>query len=252
MKKKVIHLMGLASVILLTGCTQYNEPISVEDKGIWNEFIVWPIVQIIHYLSELTGSYGGSIIAVTIVVRLVIFPLTLKQIKNSRKLQDIQPKLKLLQEQYNSKDAVTQQKYQQELVQLMQDSSVNPLGGCLPSIIQMPILVGLYHAISRMNVTPIYELGLFCTIPLVSPSVVLAIIAGIAQILVLKTGPSLNSNPQLAIVQYILPALIVGFGLISPAAIALYWIVSSLISVIQNIFIYNIIYKEKNESVTSK
>ncbi|GLC87963.1 membrane protein insertase YidC [Lysinibacillus piscis] len=248
MKKYYYFVLLAISIVLLTGCAEFNEPITESSAGYWNTWIVWPIVQIIHYLSVITGSYGGGIIAVTVFIRLLILPLTLKQIKHSQKMQDIQPKLKILQTKYQAKDANTQQQYQQELMRTMKESNVNPVSGCLPSIIQMPILIGLYHAISRMNVTPSYEIGSFLMIPLASPSVILAVIAGIAQFIVLKTSPTLTANSQIVAVQYILPLMIFGFGLMSPAAIALYWIISSTITIIQN----KILYRERKKTLIVK
>ena len=95
-----------------------------ESEGFWNEYIVWPLVSVINYFADLLGTYALGIITVTIIIRLVILPLTIKQVKSSKKMQEIQPKLKELQEKYSSKDAVTQQKYQQEMMALMSNIQV--------------------------------------------------------------------------------------------------------------------------------
>ncbi|MEK4387953.1 membrane protein insertase YidC [Solibacillus sp. FSL W7-1464] len=238
--KKYILLLG--SVLLLGGCSEYNQPISSESEGIWNEWIVWPIVKFIQFLAEFTGSYAGGIILVTVIVKICILPLTLKQIKSSRAMQALQPQLQALQKKYSSKDAETQQQYQQEMMKLMQRTGANPIAGCLPVLIQMPILIGLYHGISRMNVTPMYELGSIFGVPLATSSIIFAMVAGGMQYLVLKTGPVLNTNPQMVIMQYILPVMIMIFGFMAPTAITLYWIVNSFISILQNIYIYKILY----------
>lgn len=237
--KKYIVLM--ISVFILTGCSEFNQPISSEHEGIWNEWIVWPIVSIIQLLAEFTGSYAGGIILVTVFVRICILPLTLKQIKSSRAMQTLQPQLLELQKTYSSKDSATKQQYQQEMMKLMQSTGANPIAGCLPVLIQMPILMGLYHAISRMNVTPMYELGSIFAISLAAPSIFFAIVAGVLQCFVLKTGPSLNTNPQMSMMQYVLPMMIIVFGLMAPTAITLYWIVSSIISILQNIILYKVL-----------
>lgn len=234
--KKYIVLM--ISIFILTGCSEFNQPISSEHEGIWNELIVWPIVSIIQILADFTGNYAGGIILVTVLVRICILPLALKQIKSSRAMQTLQPQLKALQNTYSSKDAATQQQYQQEMMKLMQSTGANPIAGCLPVLIQMPILIGLYHAISRMNVTPMYELGSIFGVSLATSNIIFAMVAGAMQYLVLKTGPSLNTNPQMPIMQYLLPIMIIVFGLMAPTAITLYWIVSSFISILQNIILY--------------
>lgn len=248
MKKKLsIILPMIAIVLLLSGCTEFDQPISADSEGFWNEFIVWPLVSAITYFAEFLGSYGLGIIAVTIIIRLVILPLTIKQVKSSKKMQEIQPKLKELQAKYASKDAVTQQKYQQEMMQLMQTSGVNPLAGCLPIFIQMPILLGFYHAISRMNATPTIDLGTFLMFPLAETSIILAILAGLIQFVVLMTGPAID-NPQMKMMMYIMPLMIIGFGMVLPAALSLYWVVANIISVIQNIFIYKPWNKNKPDA----
>lgn len=246
------YLLLLMSILIVSGCTEINEPISSENKGVWNTFIVWPIVGVIQYFFQFTGSYGSSIVVVTVLIRLLVFPLTVKQMKNGRRIQAMQPKIKELQKKYLLKDAATQQKYQHELMQLMKGSNVNPIGGCMPALIQMPVLIGLYHAISRMNATSAFELGSFLGVFLGSPSLILSIMAGAAQLLVLKIASTSNHNLQRVVVQYGLPLMIIGFGLISPAAITLYWIVSSLISVLQNILIYKVLNRNEELSIISK
>ena len=225
------------AAVLLAGCTEFDQPISAESEGFWNEIIVWPLVSLIKFFADLLGTYALGIIAVTIIIRLLILPLTIKQVKSSKKMQEIQPKLKELQEKYASKDAETQRKYQQEMMNLMQTSGVNPLAGCLPILIQMPILIGFYHAINRMNATAAFDLGTFLGFHLAEPSVVLAVLAGLMQFIVIMTGPAID-NPQMKIMMYIMPLMIIGFGIALPAALSLYWVVGNIFSIGQNLVIY--------------
>src|SRR5690606_17026494 len=81
--------------------------------------------------------------------RLAILPLMIKQTKNSKAMQAVQPEMQKLREKYSSKDAKTQQKLQEEMMKLFQTHNVNPLAGCFPLLIQMPILIGFYQAIMR-------------------------------------------------------------------------------------------------------
>ena len=238
MKKRLWLLLSLVLVVMmLSGCTEYNEPISKNSSGFWNEFIVWPLVSAIKYFADLLGSYAWGIIIVTFIIRIVILPLMIKQTKSAKKMQEIQPKMKELQAKYSSKDRETQMQYQQEIMKLMKESGANPLAGCLPVFIQMPILIGFYHAISRMNVTPAFELGSFFMFPLAESSIVLAVVAGLMQFVVLRTGPSMD-NPQMKVMMYIMPFMIIGFGIALPAALSLYWVVGNIISVLQNFIIY--------------
>ncbi len=243
--RKYILLLG--SVLLLAGCSEFNQPISSEHEGIWNQYIVWPIVSVIQIVAEFTGSYAGGIILVTVLVRICILPLSLKQMKSSRAMQALQPQLRELQKTYSPKNEETQRQYQQEMMKLMQSTGANPIAGCLPVLIQMPVLLGLYHAISRMNVTPMYELGSIFNVPLATSSIIFAILAGVMQYIVVKTGPTLKANSQMSFMQYLLPIMIMIFGFIAPVAITLYWIISSFISVLQNLYLYKILYRENKD-----
>ena len=251
MKKRlsVIFLL-IITTVLLAGCSEFNEPIYSNSEGFWNEYIVWPLVSAITFFKELLGTYGLGIIAVTIIIRIVILPLMIKQTKSSKNMQEVQPELQKLKEKYSSKDAVTQQKYQQEMMALFKERGINPAAGCLPVFVQMPILIGFYHAISRMNNTPEINLGSFIGFELAEPSIILAVLAGLMQFVVLRTGPAMD-NPQMKIMMYIMPFMIIGFGSVLPAALTLYWVVGNIISIIQNLFIYKPWNKPKAEPVKS-
>lgn len=245
MNKRLLIVLILVSVTLfLSGCTEYNQPIRDDNTGFWNEFIVWPLVSFITLFKELLGSYGLGIVMVTIIIRLAILPLMIKQTKSSKKMQEVQPALAELKKKYSSKDAQTQQKYQQEMMAMFKENGVNPAAGCLPVLIQMPILIGFYHAISRMNVTPEINLGSLLWFPLAEPSIILAILAGVMQFIVLRTGPAMD-NPQMKIMMYMMPFMITGFGIFLPSALTLYWVIGNIISFIQNMFIYKPWEKEK-------
>ena len=234
--------------VFLAGCGEFNQPIYDTSEGFWNKYIVWPIVSLIVTFKDLLGTYGFGIIAVTIIIRLVLLPLMIKQAQNSKRMQEMQPILNGLKEKYKSKDAVTQQKYREEMQKVMTEQKINPAAGCLPVLIQMPIIIGLYHAISRMNATPEIEIGKFLWFELGTPSVILAIIAGLMQFVVLRTGPAMD-NPQMKVMMYIMPFMIMFMGTILPGALALYWVIGNIISIIQNIFIYKPFKKKEVEPV---
>lgn len=250
MRKKLLVLSLLVSLTLvLAGCGDFREPIYADTEGFWSKFIVWPIVVFIELLKNVFGTYGWSIVAVTVIIRFILLPLILQQVKNSKKMQEIQPELKALQEKYSSKDAVTQEKYREEMQALIVSRNVNPLAGCLPVLVQMPIIVGLYHAISRMNATPEIQLGTFLGFQLAETSIVLAVVAGLMQFVVLRTGPAMD-NPQMKMMMYFMPLMIIGFGMVLPAAISLYWIIGNIIMVIVNIFVHKPFNKKVEPSPT--
>lgn len=248
MKKRLGLILMLSVVVLvLAGCSEFNEPIYKDSEGFWNKFIVWPLVSLITLFKELLGTYGYGIVAVTVIIRLILLPLMVKQAKSSKEMQAIQPELAALKEKYKSKDAVTQEKYRQEMQKLMTERKVNPAAGCLPILIQMPILIGFYHAISRMNHTPEVELGSILWFELAERSITLAVIAGIMQFIVLRTGPAVD-NPQMKPMLYIMPVFIIGIGTVLPAALSLYWVIGNIISIIQNLFIYKPFSKKEENT----
>ena len=249
MKKRLgLVFIVTALTVFLAGCTEFNEPIYEDSEGFWNKYIVWPLVSLITLFKSILGTYGYGIVAVTIIIRLVLLPLMIKQTKSSKQMQEIQPELTALKEKYKSKDAVTQEKYRTEMQKIMSERKINPAAGCLPILIQMPILIGFYHAISRMNSTPEIELGSILWFHLAEPSITLAVLAGIMQFIVLRTGPAMG-NPQMKMMMYIMPVFIVVLGIILPAALSLYWVIGNIISVIQNFFIYKPFKKEEEVPV---
>ncbi len=236
----VIALLGL--VTLLTGCMDVNQEITEDSDGFWNEVFVWPLVLLLRYVSELFGgSHGLGIIFVTILIRLILLPLNIKQLKSSKAMQEIQPEMQALREKYSSKDASTQQKLQQETMQLFQKHGVNPMAGCLPILIQMPILIAFYHAIYR---APEFREGTFLWFELGSrdPYFILPVIAAgatfLQQKLVMSSNPAASGNPQMTMMLYIMPIMIGVFAAIFPAALALYWVVGNIFMVVQTIFVH--------------
>ncbi|HZG71305.1 MAG TPA: YidC family membrane integrase SpoIIIJ, partial [Chondromyces sp.] len=229
-------LMGI--LMLLSGCTEINQGITSESEGFWNEFVVYPLSLAIIKVAEAVGSYGWSIVIVTIIIRLIILPLMIKQTKSSKAMQALQPEIKKIQEKYKSKDAVSQQKMQQETMALFQQHGVNPLAGCLPILIQMPIIFGFYQAIMR---TEAIKQDTFLWFDLGSPDpyFLLPIIAGITtflqQKLMMAGAPS--QNPQMAMMLWMMPIMIVVFAVTLPAALSLYWVVGNIFMIIQTLAI---------------
>src|SRR5699024_7768851 len=204
-----------------------------------------PLSLLITYFSNLfNSSYGLAIVVVTIIIRLVLLPLNVKQLKSSKAMQDIQPELKKIQEKYSSKDAKTQQKLQQETMALFQKHGVNPLAGCLPILVQMPILIAMYHAIMR---TAEIKTGEFLWFSLGSPDMILPLLAGGATFLqqkLMMAGSPAAQNPQMVAMLYIMPIMITVFAFFFPAALALYWVVGNIFMVAQTIFIRKPMMKE--------
>lgn len=241
MSKKFLLLVSmLVLVVLLSGCMNVDQPITTDSEGFWDEYFVYPMSWLITYFAELFGqNYGLGIIIVTIIVRLVLLPLNVKQLKSSRAMQDVQPELKELQKKYSSKDANTQQTLQKETMALFQKHGVNPLAGCLPIFVQMPVLIAIYHAIMRNREIQEHSF-LWFELGDPDPYFILPIVAGLATFLqqkLMMAGSPAGQNPQMMVMMYVMPVMIAVFAIFFPAALALYWVVGNIFMVAQTVFI---------------
>lgn len=240
MKKRIILMITLIGLLtLLAGCGQVNEPITPESEGVWNQFFVYPLSWLITYFAELLGnSYGLSIIIVTIIIRTALLPLMIKQTQSSKAMQAIQPEMQALREKYSSKDQKTQQKLQQETMELFQKHGVNPLAGCFPLLIQMPILIAFYHAIMRTHEIAQHNF-LWFDLGDKDPLFLLPLLAGATtffQQKIMMAGTA-NQNPQMAMMLWLMPIMIIVFAISFPAALSLYWVIGNLYSIGQTILI---------------
>lgn len=246
MKKRLILLVGLIFMIaLLSGCTEINQPITSQSEGFWNKYIVYPLSLFIIKVAEFfkgssspEGSYGLSIIIVTLIIRLFMLPLMIKQTRSSKAMQAIQPEMQRLREKYSSKDQKTQQKLQQETMALFQQHGVNPLAGCFPLIIQMPVLIGFYHAISRTQEIKAHSF-LWFQLGTPDPLYILPLVAGVTTFIQQKLtmAGTANQNPQMAMMLWLMPIMIIVFAIKFPAALSLYWVVGNIFMIVQTYFI---------------
>jgi len=155
-KHLILLLVLVVSMLLLSGCGVPREGVDVtitDPSGPWQTFFVWPLAKGLIWLHEtLTGvglpySWGFAIILFTLAIKVVTFPLTVTQIKGMQAQKELQPRIQELQKKYG-KD---KEKLSQEQMKLYQEAGVNPLSGCLPMIVQMPVLFGLYSALISLG-----------------------------------------------------------------------------------------------------
>ncbi|WKZ26915.1 MAG: YidC/Oxa1 family membrane protein insertase [Candidatus Paceibacterota bacterium] len=191
------------------------------------------------------GSLGAAIIILTVVVRLFLAPLSIKTLRSQQKLQELSDKTKALRDKHANDPAAQNA----AILQLYKDHNVNPLSGCLPLLIQFPLIIALYkgflsvlsgtYASLLYAFTPQPEqlVTTFVGIVLTAPNHLLAIIAGVAQFAQLWVSaryqaPSATPNP-LQSKQFLIlfPALVVVIGWNLPAGLSLYWAISTLLSI---------------------
>lgn len=236
MRRKLFIVFMLLAVVLISGCTQITQPITSESTGIWNEYFVYPLSLLLTWIANyFNGNFGLAIVLVTILIRFALLPLMIQQTKSSKAMQALQPEIQKIREKYSSKDQKTQQKLQQETMELFQKHGVNPLAGCLPLIVQMPIMLGFYHAIMRTFEIKKHQ---FLWFSLGSPDYILALLAGVTtftqQKIMMGQAPP---NPQMKIMLYIMPIMIIVFAVNFPSALSLYWVIGNIFMIIQTYFI---------------
>ncbi|GAK10307.1 membrane protein insertase YidC [Geomicrobium sp. JCM 19038] len=247
---QMITLLVIA-LIVLAACGMDQAPITSESEGIWDHFFVFPLSWLIIQAAELfNGSYGLAIMLMTVVIRLAILPLFLKQQKSSKAMQKLRPELDKLREKYDPKKQEDQAKMQQEMIQLYQKSGINPLMGCLPILIQMPILMAFYFAIIRTEEIATHSF-LWMDLGAPDPYYIMPALAGV--LMYLQMQLSTRQLPQemaaqMKIMQYIMPVMIVFIGIALPSALSLYWATGSLFMIIQT---YVIQMRDKRNEASS-
>jgi len=262
---------------------------------IFDTLIVNPFAFILRTIYDLVGSYGLAIIIFTIISKLIILPLTIKGKKGMAKTQKLQPKLKELEAKYKN----DKQKYQEEVAKLYQQEGASPMSGCLPTLITLPIMMGLYWPISQplkhlmklseeeialvasrlgfdANMSTMQQIPIaqkiyenFDAVKDISPNIIpmnmeflginlgatpsfttfnvlflIPIISGVTALLVsrvsmmmqerLTGAPSANQNSAM---MWMSPLLSVWIGFSLPAGLGVYWIMSNVIAIIQEVLL---------------
>ena len=195
------------------------------------------VLQLLYNLTDIAGagSYGMAIILLTIIVRMILYPLTVKQVKSMKAMQELQPKMKKLQEKYKDNPQVMQQK----LGALYKDAGVNPLAGCLPLLIQMPILMGMYYALFNFQY-PSPEAAAFLWLPSMSdpdPLYILPILSALTTFLQQKMTTT-EMNQQMKIMMTVMPIFIGWISLNFPSGLVLYWVTMNVVQIVQQWWMY--------------
>ncbi|MRX71628.1 membrane protein insertase YidC [Bacillus lacus] len=243
-----------AAAVLLGGCQQAGAGgITSETPGLFNHYVVYPFSYLIKAFAGLFGgSYGLSIIVITLLIRFCLMPLMVRQTKMSMNLKEqmavIQPEMKVIQEKMKrAKDTDAKTKLQQEMMQLYQAKGINPLaslGGCLPMLLQLPILMGFYYAIQQ---TPDIAAHSFLWFNLGSADRILPLLAGVIYYIQFKVSlitMDAEQRKQMAVLGYLSPVMMAVFSFSVPAAIPLYWCVGGIFIIAQTWFIQKMYSKK--------
>ncbi|MDR6723801.1 YidC/Oxa1 family membrane protein insertase [Paenibacillus amylolyticus] len=232
----------LFAVMLLAGCSNNVSEINSTTPGFFNHYIVFPLSYLIQHIATIfNGSYGVAIIAITLIIRLALLPLMMRQAKSQQGTRVImnamKPELDAIKKKYEGKnDAADRQKLSQETMELYKKHKFNPLNiGCLPLLIQLPILSGIYTAI---RLTPELSSHSFLWFKLGAPDYVLAVVVAVIYLIQAKVSQA-NMAPeqrkQFAIMGYLSPVMMAFFSLSAPAAMPLYWTIGGSFLVLQTL-----------------
>ncbi len=181
----------------------------------------------------MTGSFGLSIIILTILIKIVLLPLTLKQDRSMKEMKNLQPKIDALKDKYGNDKQLLNQK----TMELYKEHNVNPAGGCLPLIVQLPILWALFGVLRKEGVVP-DEAFLWFSLVTPDPFFVLPILNGAVSFVQQKLMGTSN-NPQMKNMMYMFPIMMIFISYKMPGGLQLYWLTSSLAGVIQQYFVMN-------------
>lgn len=232
----------LALVAVLSGCasTAHNSYTTADlanSTSWWQRYVVyWFSYALDTFAKWFSGEYGLAVLVLVIIVRTIILPLTLKQVRSSKAMQAIQPQLKEIQAKYKD----TPERVQQETMKLFQENKVNPMAGCLPLLVQMPIFFALYNAIYYNSALADHG---FLWLQLGKPdhSLILGILAAITTFVQTWMMMKMNPTPQqgpMQLLLYVYPVMILYMSYQLPSALPLYWFYSNIYTIIQNYFLY--------------
>ena len=192
----------------------------------------------LEFFYSLGAPWWLSIVILTVIVRTLLFPLTVKQVKSMRAMQDLRPEMERIRAKYKD----NKQKQQEEIMKLYQESGVNPFGSCLPLLVQLPIFITMFYVIKDFGYThPDFTSGgilWFQDLSVQDPFYVLPILSAVTM-LAASEITSKHIDPQQRWLMRTLPVVFTVFLLTFPAGLFMYWITSNLVTLAQNYVIYN-------------
>ncbi|MGF1911478.1 membrane protein insertase YidC [Vibrio kasasachensis] len=212
----------------------------VVDYG-WLWFIAKPLHWLLSTIHGFVGNWGLAIMLLTFVVRGAMYPLTKAQYTSMAKMRMLQPKLAAMRERIGD----DRQRMSQEMMELYKKEKVNPLGGCLPLILQMPIFIALYWALMEsveLRHSPFF--GWIHDLSAQDPYYILPLLMGASMFMIQKMSPTTVTDPMQQKIMTFMPVMFTGFFLFFPSGLVLYWLVSNIVTLIQQSLIYKALEKK--------
>jgi len=209
----------------------------------WLSVLVVPLHRSLKWVYSWVGNYGVAIILITFLVNIIIFPLRHKSVASMRKMQEIQPEMKAIQARYKHLKATDpdKQKMNQEVMALYRDRGVNPVSGCLPMILTMPILFAFYRLLSMAIELRGAPFVLWITdLSVYDPLYVTPIIMGASMFVQQRLMPS-QADPMQQRIMMFMPIMFTFMFLWAPSGLVIYWLTSNILGIGQQLVTYRII-----------
>ncbi|TNF33368.1 MAG: membrane protein insertase YidC [Gammaproteobacteria bacterium] len=204
-----------------------NLDLSVDYGWLW--WIAQPLFWVLDFLHGLLGNWGFAVIALTVLVKALFFPLSAASYRSMANMRRIQPKLVEMKERFGD----DRQKMSQAMMELYRKEKINPLGGCLPILVQMPVFIALYWVLlESVELRHAPFIGYIDDLSAMDPYFILPLIMGASMFLQMKLNPAPPDPMQAKIMQW-MPVVFTVFFLWFPAGLVLYWVVNNVLSIAQ-------------------
>lgn len=201
----------------------------------WLWFISQPLFKLLKFIHSFVGNWGFSIIIITFIVRGIMYPLTKAQYTSMAKMRMLQPKIQAMRERLGD----DKQRISQEMMALYKSEKVNPLGGCFPLVIQMPIFLALYYMLMGSVELRHAPFALWIhDLSAQDPYYIMPLLMGVTMYFIQKMSPAAVTDPMQQKIMTFMPVIFTVFFLWFPSGLVLYYIVSNLVTIIQQQMIY--------------
>ncbi|MEA3497947.1 MAG: membrane protein insertase YidC [Campylobacterota bacterium] len=229
-----ITLHGYAGPKNFNNLTALDDRLSSVIEYGWFTFIAKPMFTMLQFINDYVGNWGWTIVITTILVKLVLLPLSHKGMVSMNRLKELAPKVKALQEKYKD----DKQKASMHMMELYKKEGANPMGGCLPVLLQIPIFFAIYrvllNAIELKGAEWIFWIE---DLSLMDPYFIIPILMGATMFLQQKITPNTMTDPMQQKMFQWLPVVFTFFFLWFPAGLTLYWFINNLVTVAQQYYV---------------
>lgn len=204
-----------------------------------------PLFWLMNKLHDVVGNWGWAIVLLTIIVKAVLYPLTNASYRSMAKMRAVAPRLQALKDKYGD----DRMALQQAMMQMYKDEKINPLGGCLPMLLQIPVFIGLYWAIfSSVELRQAPWIGWITDLSRPDPWFILPIIMAVTMFIQTHLNPP-PSDPMQAKMMKIMPLIFSVMFFFFPAGLVLYWVVNNILTICQQWYINRSIEKQRAQGV---